>query len=237
VAKIQGLLFDKDGCLFDFHATWSVWTRKFLQGEAAGDAGLLARLAAGFGFDLGADRFFPDSPVIAGTPDDLADVLMQVTGADNRAAMIARMNRITADVPQKPVVPLQPLFAGLRARGLVLGLATNDAVAPAIAHLKAANVLEQFDFIAGYDSGFGGKPAPGQMHGFCAATGLAPENCLMIGDSLHDLHAGRAAGMGCIGVLTGLASTAELAPHADVVLADIGEIPAWLDQQQEQGLG
>jgi phosphoglycolate phosphatase len=53
----------------------------------------------------------------------------------------------------------------------------------------------------------------------------------MVGDSTHDLHAGRAAGMRTIGVLTGAAVAAQLSPFADVVLRDIGEIPAWLAAQ------
>jgi phosphoglycolate phosphatase len=53
----------------------------------------------------------------------------------------------------------------------------------------------------------------------------------MVGDSTHDLRAGRAAGMRTIGVLTGMARAQALAPLADVVLRDIGEIPAWLDAQ------
>ena len=50
----------------------------------------------------------------------------------------------------------------------------------------------------------------------------------MVGDSAHDLIAGRAAGMQCVGVLTGTATRADLAPLADVVLPDIGHIPDWL---------
>jgi phosphoglycolate phosphatase len=34
-----------------------------------------------------------------------------------------------------------------------------------------------------------------------------------------------------IAVLTGVAQRADLAPHADVVLSDIGEILGWLDDQ------
>jgi phosphoglycolate phosphatase len=52
----------------------------------------------------------------------------------------------------------------------------------------------------------------------------------MVGDSLHDLVAGAAAGMQRIGVLTGMARYEDLAPHADVVLPDIGHIPAWLNR-------
>ena len=53
----------------------------------------------------------------------------------------------------------------------------------------------------------------------------------MIGDSTHDLHSGREAGMFTIGVLTGPATAEDLAPHADVVLANIGHIPQWLGHE------
>ena len=51
----------------------------------------------------------------------------------------------------------------------------------------------------------------------------------MVGDSTHDLHAGRAAGMTTIGVLTGPATEETLAPFADAVLPDISHLPAWLN--------
>jgi phosphoglycolate phosphatase len=57
---------------------------------------------------------------------------------------------------------------------------------------------------------------------------LAPDRIAMIGDSTHDLVAGRAAGMITVGVLTGPATREDLAPHATVVLPDIGHLPAWL---------
>jgi phosphoglycolate phosphatase len=126
-------------------------------------------------------------------------------------------------------VPLVPFFEDLRARGLALGVATNDGEGPARLHLDRAGVLGHVDFLAGYDSGHGAKPAPGQLHAFCAATGLPPQAVLMVGDSLHDLTAGRAAGMRTVGVLTGLASATDLAGEATVVLDHIGHLPGWLD--------
>ena len=57
---------------------------------------------------------------------------------------------------------------------------------------------------------------------------LEPARCVMVGDSCHDLEAGRRAGMATVAVLTGVAERAELAPLADVVLADISHLPAWL---------
>ena len=73
--------------------------------------------------------------------------------------------------------------------------------------------------------------------GFCRATGLSPHEVAVIGDSTHDLHMARAAGAGlAVGVLTGPARDADLAPDADVVLPSIAALPAFLSQRS-QGLG
>jgi len=229
---IKGLCFDKDGTLFDFAATWEAWATAFLGRATAGDAARATRIGATIGFDFAAGKFARDSIVIAGTPGEVTDALVPHFPEMTRDALLVMINEEATRAPQRPAVPLAPLLAGLRARGLALGVATNDSEAPARAHLGSAGVTELFDFIAGYDSGFGGKPAPGQLLGFAAATGLDPAQIVMVGDSTHDLHAGRAAGMRTIAVLTGTAVTADLAPYADVVLANIGEIPAWLDAQE-----
>lgn len=228
---IKGIIFDKDGTLFDFNATWGAWTRGMLETETDGDPVLFARLADALGYDVATASFRPDSMVIASTAGELADMIQSVLPDLDADALLSRMNAAAAAVTQIEAVPLQSYFTQLRGLGLHLGIATNDAEAPARAHLDRAGVTQHFDFIAGYDSGHGGKPAPGQLHAFCAQTGLSPADCVMVGDSTHDLHAGQAAGMRTVGVLTGPAPLAELAPMSDVVLPDIGAIPGWLKSE------
>lgn len=226
--RLEGLVFDKDGTLFDFNATWGAWTRLMLTDEAGGDAARLAALAGRLGYDLDAERFHPDSIVIAETTDVVAEAMLPLLPGVDKAELVRRMKDRSTEVPQIEAVPLAPFMAGLRARGLRLGIATNDAEAPAHRHLGRAGIADHFDFVAGFDSGHGAKPGPGQLLAFCAATGLDPAQVAMVGDSLHDMHAGRAAGMLTIGVLTGPASRGDLAPMADVILPSIGSIPAWL---------
>ena len=228
-SDIKGIIFDKDGTLFDFDATWGVATAQMIADECAGDPARMDALAADLLFDLPNARFFPGSPVIASTSEVVADLILPHTADQNRTALAARMAQATSDVPQVAVTDLPNVFSMLQARGLVLGIATNDSEAPARKNIAQAGVLDVFAFIAGHDSGYGGKPATGQLDAFCAQTQIAPDACAMVGDSLHDLHAGRAAGMVCIGVLTGPASRADLTPHADVVLESIADLPAWLD--------
>ena len=230
---IHGVLFDKDGTLFDFEATWNAWAAMMLTDLAAGDLNRAADLGARMGYDFAGQRFAPDSVVIAGTPDDIVRLLLPGVPELTPDQLIDRLNSAAARAPQAEAVPLGPLIAQLRGLGLKLGVATNDAEAPARAHLAGVGHEGSFDFIAGYDSGYGGKPAPDMCLGFAQAMGLAAETVLMVGDSTHDLHAGRAAGMRTVAVLTGMATRSDLAPVADYVLNDIGELPGLIEALDE----
>ena len=225
---IRGIVFDKDGTLFDFHATWSVWFAGFIPEIAGGDPARTAALARALHFDLAAGRFAKTSPMIAGTMEDFDATVRAVIPELDPAELRRMILASTAEATQVEAVPLVPLLDRLLAAGLTLGLATNDSEVPARSHLERAGILDRFAFVAGYDSGHGAKPEPGMLAAFCAATGIPPEACAMIGDSTHDLDSGRAAGMVTVAVLTGLATREDLAPHADVVLDNIATLPDWL---------
>jgi phosphoglycolate phosphatase len=228
-AGITGIIFDKDGTLFDFNTTWADWTRDLLDhlsDDYGTDPGVLARAIQ---FDLAQCRFLPGSPLIGATNREGAETLAAVLPGADASDIEDYMRFSAATAPLQPAVPLAPFLTGLAVRGLKIGLVTNDSDHGARAHLGSAGVLEQFDFVAGYDSGHGSKPGPGPLLAFARALDLNPAHCVMVGDSTHDLMAGRAAGMHTLGVLTGIAETPELAPLAHAVLPDIGHIPAWLD--------
>ncbi len=231
MGAFDGLLFDKDGTLFDFRATWGAWSLRVLEELAGGDTALLARLGDAIGFDVVSQNFAPHSPVIAHTAPEIALALLPHLPRDADAlALVARMNALAAEAEPVPAVALPPLFQTFRNRGLRIGLVTNDAEAPARSHLEKAGVRGYFDFVAGFDSGHGAKPEPGPLLAFSKAEGLDPARVVMVGDSRHDLISGRAAGMAVIGVLTGIARREELLPYADAVLPDIGHLPDWLDR-------
>ncbi len=232
MVSIKGIVFDKDGTLFDFQATWGAWSREMIMIESRGDPILATGLADSLGYDMEAGRFRPDSVVIASTVDTVAERILDVLPGQDKRALIERMNALAAEAPQVEVPRLREALERLAGMGLALGIATNDTEAPARAHLQAAGVEGMFGFIAGYDSGYGGKPGAGQLLAFAQAAGLAPEDCAMVGDSLHDLAAARSAGMAGVGVLTGVAERETLEPAADVVLGSIAELPDWIASQR-----
>lgn len=225
---LDAMLFDKDGTLFDFGATWSASTVQVIGELSGGDPALAATLAAVAGFDMASGTFSPDSILVAQSNREIAQELVAHLPGRSVQEIEYHMVESAAQAALAPAVPLGPFLDGLTARGLALGVMTNDAEISARNHLETAGVLGRFDFIAGFDSGHGAKPAPEPLLAFCNAVGVLPARTAMVGDSAHDLVAGRAAGMITIGVLTGIAVAADLHPFADVVLPDIGHIPAWL---------
>lgn len=223
--KFKGILFDKDGTLFDFQKTWNSWSAEMIEHFSAGDPGQRRAIAETVGYDLARQEFYPDSIVIAGTNRQVAECVAKVVPrySVEEVEEFLMQSSLTAQVSE--ATPLIPFFQRFKQNGLKLGVMTNDTEAGARAHLASVGALELLDFVAGFDSGFGAKPAPGPLLAFVKAMGLSQDQAVMVGDSTHDLIAGRAAGMHTIGVLTGLAQGSELAPYADSILPDISHIP------------
>lgn len=225
---IKGILFDKDGTLFDYGATWNGWALQLISDLAAGDVTLGRRLAEAADFDLASGAFRPTSPMIACTNREAAEILLPYLPDTDLATLEELLTLRATEAPLAPPVDLHPLLDDLGGRGLSLGVMTNDSEQAALVHLQEAKILDRFDFVAGFDSGYGAKPAPTPLLAFASRLGLDPAHVAMVGDSTHDLIAGRAAGMVTVAVLTGLADADTLGPHADVVLPHIGHIPGWL---------
>lgn len=224
---IQGILFDKDGTLLDYHATWMPLNFQAAREVAGGDTVLAERLLVASGYDPVTNTCLADSVIISGSNAELGACWAEVLGAD-ALALTDRLSRLFEAGASKAAVAVAGLaetLQALTARGIALGVATNDSEEGALNSLAPFAVLEHFDFIAGYDSGHGAKPGPGMVLGFCAASGLDPAAVAVVGDSRHDLEMGRRAGAGLlIGVLTGAAAHDDLAPHAHHVLDSIAEL-------------
>ena len=232
---MRGVLFDKDGTLFDFHRSWSSWMAYVLGGLSCGNAAQAERAGIDLGFDLAERRFDLNSPFVAGTPESTLELLRRSFPDLGQQEILGVLTEATVRTPQVEVVPLRPLMTRLAGSGLALGIATNDHESTARAHLEQADVLDHFEFVAGSDSGFGAKPDTGMLLAFCELTGIDPGLVAMVGDSAWDLEAGRAAGMTTVAVLTGTATRSMLSPTADVILNHIGELPGWLGLETTAG--
>ena len=236
MAAIRGILFDKDGTLFDFHATWAGVIEELLD-SLARDPESRRVMAEDAGYDPMTRCFRPGSPIVAGATSDVAVVWARHRPDLGAAAIEETANEAALRVSARPggLVPAAPdlpgLLESLRGRGLALGVATHDSEEAARLHLSRVGALGLFSFVAGYDSGFTLKPSSGMLNAFARAAGIAASGVIMIGDSRHDLEMVRASGAAlAIGVLTGPATEADLKPYADHIIPSIADLPALLDQ-------
>ncbi|MGR9244756.1 HAD family hydrolase [Rhizobium leguminosarum] len=234
-SPIKGILFDKDGTLLDYDESWLPVNRELARIAAQGDELLANRLLSACGMDPVTGHIVPDSLLAAGNTRQIAEGLVAAGSMVDVGELTVRLDELFSSAAEfsVPVTDLAGFFARLHRRGFKLGVASSDNERSIRQTAERFGFAHYVDYIAGYDSGFGVKPEPGMVLGFCAATGLLPEEVAMVGDNNHDLHMGLNAGTGLrIAVLTGTGSRETLAAAADHVLDDITAIETLLPDLQ-----
>jgi len=230
---IRAVLFDKDGTLIDFDATWNPVYQDTVRTLTGGDAALSRRLLEVGGWD------FATNTVRAGSP------LRQASNAQIAALWVKEMNyagRVEAlefqiDVlfrtggvqHARPTTPHLPeLLVRLKRANLRIGVASMDGEAAVRATLERLDLSPFIDFVAGYDSGHGIKPEPGMALAFARQCAIKPAQLAVVGDSPHDLAMGKAAGAGLVVGFVGGGGVRELLePSADRIidrLEDLAEL-------------
>jgi phosphoglycolate phosphatase len=89
---------------------------------------------------------------------------------------------------------------GLRERGFLLALVTNKPFAFIAPILEGFGLTDTFSLCLGGDSLPQKKPDPAPLLHVAAHFRVPPARCLMVGDSRHDIAAGRAAGFRTLAV-------------------------------------
>lgn len=122
------------------------------------------------------------------------------------------------------------LVSDLRARGARLGLVTSKAREMGLRTLGACTLTDAFDALVFADDVANGKPDPEPVLLALDRLGVAPaRDVLMVGDSPHDIEAGRRAGVATAAVLWGpFQPTALRDAGPDHLLPDFASLSALL---------
>ena len=225
---IKGILFDKDGTLIACNNVWGPMYMEMLITHFGYDRTQALKLVQSTGYDDMTGGLRGGSPMAAGTLDQIMRVWWPDFSPEERAERIQIFNR-HADQNAKnfvePLLELEPLFEAFHADGYILGIATNDSEASAKRHMDVLGVRLYFDVVLGADSVIDAKPSGQMVKRFAELTGLTVAEVAMVGDNTHDIDEARAGGAGlAVGVLSGNSNANDLAPHADHLIANVGEL-------------
>ena len=228
----DAILFDKDGTLVDFDQTWGPAAYEVMKTLAAGHEGAFRRLAEVSRFNLRDKQFAPDSPFLTGALDIYGPLWADALGRRDLPRLqeeIGSLFRIAALSSLTPIGDPAALTRKLGLAGYRLGVVSNDSEASIRLQAGILNILEDMDFIAGHDSGFGAKPDPGMIIAFSGAFNIPPARIAVVGDTMADVRAAQAAGAVAIGVLTGPAHREDIGKHADYIIDSADDLPELLN--------
>ena len=134
--------------------------------------------------------------------------------SDLDAMMPTFLERYEAHIPgdSVPYARVVETLDRLLASGHVLAVCTNKFEGLARKLLEALGLAERFTAITGPDTFDVRKPDPAHLTLTVKAAGGSPANAVMVGDSVNDIEAARAAGIPSIGVPYG---------YTDIAMADL----------------
>ena len=163
--------------------------------------------------------------------------LVQRALPNNSASEIDRALQLFLDYNARHIVDKSRLYPGvtemlkfLQTKGVRLAVISNKNEAHSKLILKSLGIHDCFESICGGDTFAESKPSPLPLLSVIGQQGVAPHECIMVGDSINDIQAGNLAGMATIGCSWGYGTSQEL--NQSVYIADscddlISAIMAW----------
>ena len=212
-AKPRAVLFDLDGTLIDSNA--------------------LILQSAQFAF-VGHDGRVPsDAEWLAGVGTPLVTMFQKYArDAAQVDALIARYREYQIPNHDRLVTAYDGVVVTvrwLRAAGHPLGIVTSKTESLARRGIECIGIGDCFDVLIGCDTTERHKPDPAPVRAALERLGISAADAVFVGDSVHDMAAGNAAGVVTIAALWGPFSRTALEPSRPRhYLERIAELPGLL---------
>ena len=132
------------------------------------------------------------------------------TDIDNALELFLDFNRQHIANKSRLYPGILDLLHGLAARDIKLAVITNKNEDLSMLTLQAFGIYDLFESICGGDTYPERKPSPLPLLKVAEKLGVAHHECVMVGDSINDIEAGRLAGIASIGCTWGFGDNSEL---------------------------
>lgn len=208
---IKGILFDKDGTLIEFTATWHqviTYILNDLEKKFYLNQQIIADLKEVSGYeDSGFIKesiiqYYSTTQIIEKWYDTIAKYGDMNSITKSLLLELFETNAVREDVDIKLLDGVKDLLSYLNDRGYFIGIATADTKHSAEFSLKKAKIYDYFDYIGADDSKNEAKPCPQMALDFCEKVGIDRRELLIVGDSVTDMIFAKNAGADFIGVET-----------------------------------
>jgi phosphoglycolate phosphatase len=214
---VEGLLFDLDGTLVDSLPDLAEAINELM---ATNGLPLHAERAVasmvGKGVKVLVDKAFKANGVVLAEPALDAAIVRYLGFYEPRATRLTRLFPFVAETVK--------VLAGR----YKLAVCTNKPERVSREIVESFGLGEAISVVVGGDSGATPKPAPDMMWLTAKRLGLAPERCVMIGDSGNDVASAKAAGLRVALVRDGYTDVPADELGADYVMDDFRAIPEML---------
>jgi len=202
-----GVLFDLDGTLIDTNYIHTLaWSRALRDAGEWAPMNAIHRLVG-----MGGDQLVPE--------------LLGHDSAEATATRARHYSELTADVQVFPGAA--KLLRTLHGQGLRVVLATSAPDEELATLRRALDADDAIDAQTTADDINSSKPDPEVFVTAMRNASIDPQRALAVGDSVWDIQAARAAGIGCITVETGGFSQHELSEAGSIrVYRDVNELLA-----------
>jgi len=153
---------------------------------------------------------------------------VDILGLDD--ALLGFTNRLRRyrglrNAPDLPIIAGADHMLDQAKEHYTLGVVTTRSQREAALFLEQHNLLSHFDIVVTRETTWRLKPHPAPLRFAAQALSVAPERCIMVGDTTVDMKAARRAGMIAVGVLCGFGMRSNLErAGAHVIIEHTSEI-------------
>ena len=226
------VIFDKDGTLIFIKKLFVNWFHKFVSNMSESIVDL-DEFYQFVGFDKNTNYFKCNSEVAKGTSDTIRNKLIEylhtkfIEKSEEHLLHYVKSHWPVMEISHNTIetcCDLEKLFLTLTEKNIKIAICTSDDRYYTIKTLKLLGLTKYIDMIVCGDDIISSKPSPEPIWHICNTLNTNPNETIMIGDTISDVHAGINAKCGMVyGVLTGGYDSHEL-EKCDKILNNVSEI-------------